>query len=246
MTEFDFSEDHIKKTLRITLIVEIPLAVVFTVVFSLILSDFDVKEASIVACGALLLSGPGLVIGTRRANRSLRRMRVLSDEDKIVKQCGKSQQLISWDNIIKVKVIENPKGDVEKIRLYTKNKREMWLAGFEEMRGIASLIKKKISGNILVETKQGSKFDSGNPIFAAIVFTGWMFFLCLIASIGIEAFEMFMILFILCAGTWMLIFRPLTKFNASDKWFEITSSVSLIFCGILLFVLVVLKWKLLY
>lgn len=245
MSEFDFSEDHIKKTHRIILIVVIPLTVVFAVVFSLILSDFDVKEASIVACGALLLSGTCLVIGTRRANRSLRRMRVLSDEDKIVKQCGKSQQLISWDNIIKVKVIENPKGDVEKIRLYTKDKREMWLAGFEEMKGIASLIKKKISRNILIETKR-SKFDWGSPIFVAIVFIGWMFFLCLIASIGIEAIEMFMILFILGTGTWSLIYRPLTKFNLSDKWFEITSSVLLIFCGISLFVILVLKGKFLY
>jgi hypothetical protein len=189
------------------------------------------------------MSGIVLVIATDRTSRSLRKTKVLIEEDRLVRQCGKRQQVILWDKITKVEMRESPKGDVEGIGLHQKHKREVRLAGFNEMGEIARLINGKISDSVLVETKR-SKFDSTSPVPATIVIIGVMIVSCILAYVGIEVIKMFAIFFCLCTGAWLLIYRPLGKVNIGDKWFEITCGMLLISLGVLYFIILVVGGKL--
>ncbi|MBC8472502.1 MAG: hypothetical protein H8D56_23820, partial [Planctomycetes bacterium] len=158
-------------------------------------------------------------------------MKVLINEDRIIKQCGKRHQTVLWDNIIKIKLIENPDGGLVSIRLYRKNEKVIYLGGFNEMEKIAHLIREKISDNVLVQTKR-YRLAYDNPIVPIISGSVTMVIMCLIASGGNKAMDIFTILFALCVGSGLLIYRPLTKFSLSSKWSEIICAVLLIILSI--------------
>lgn len=242
MEQFNFSESRIQKTNRIILFL-IPFLILCTAGFALFISDYKVSKVLIPLGVTSLIMTAIFAIETPLTNRSLRKMKVLIHEDEIIKQCGKYQQTVLWDNIIKIKLIENPEGGLVCIRLYRKNEKAIHLYGFNEMEKIAHLIKEKISDNVLVQTKR-YRLDCDNPIFLLITCIATMVILCIIASKGAKAMDIFAILLCLCGGSWLLTYRPLTKFNLNSKWFEIICAVLLIIMGIYGFIIFLFTGKL--
>jgi hypothetical protein len=111
------------------------------------------------------------------------------------------------------------------------------------MEKIAYLIKEKISDNVLVQTKR-YRLDWENPIVAIITCVATMVVMGFIASKGSKAMDIFAILFALCVGSWLLIYRPLTKADLRSKWFEIISAVFFIIMGIYGFIVFLFTGKL--
>jgi len=229
MEQFDFSESRIQKTRRNILIV-FPFVILCLVGFALFITDYKVKVLIPLGVISLIMTAI-LAIEILLINRSLRKMKVLIYEDEIIKQCGKHHQIVLWDEIIKIKLNENPEGSIVWIRLYRKNERVIYLGGFNEMEKIANLIKEKISDNVLVQTKR-YRIEPDNPIASIITVIATMVIMGIIASKGVKAMSIFATLFPLCVGSGLLIFRPLTKANLSMKWVEIIVALFLIITGI--------------
>ena len=242
MYQFNFSESRIRKTKRIMLIL-LPFLILCTVGFALFIADYKVSKVLIPLGVMFLIMTAILAIEIPLINRSLRKMKVLIYEDEIIKQCGKYQQTALWDDIIKIKLIENPDGGLVYIQLYRKNKRAIHLGGFNEMEKIANLVKEKISDSVLVQTKR-HRLDWENPIVLIITCIVTMVIMGIIASKGAKAMDIFTILFALCVGSWLLTYRPLTKADLRSKWFEIIAALFMIIMGIYGFIVFLLTGKL--
>lgn len=234
MYQFNFSESHIRKTNR-NMLIGFSFLFLCALGFALFISDFDVSAALPAVGVPCLIMASILAIEKFLIDRSLHKMKVLIYEDKIIKQCGKQHQTILWDNIIKIKLNENPEGNIVWIRLYQTNERVIYLNGFDEMEKIVHLIREKISDNVLVQTKR-YRLDPGSPIVPVIIGVSIMIIMCIVASGGTKAINIFAILFTLCVGFLFLICRPLTKSNLSYKWLEIILAVFLIIMGICRFI----------
>ena len=230
MEQFNFSESHIRKTNRNILIV-FPFVILCAAGFALFIFDLKVSTVIIPLGVRFLIITAILAIEILLMNRSSRKMKVLIYEDKIIKQCGKHHQIVLWDNIIKIKLNENPEGSIVWIRLYRKNGRVIYINGFDEMEKIANLIKGKISDNVLVQTKR-YRLDWENPIVLMIICIATIVITGFIISRGAKALDIFAILSALCVGFLLLIYRPITKADLSMKWFEIIGALYLIIMGI--------------
>ena len=242
MEQINFSESRIQKTNRIMLIF-FPFLILCAAGLALFISDYKVSKVLIPLGVTSLIMTAILAIEIPLINRSLRKMKVLIYEDEIIKQCGKYQQTVLWDEILKIKLTETPEGSLVRIQLFRKNEKTIYLSGFNEMEKIAHLIKEKISDNVLVQTKR-YRLDPDNPIVLLITCIATMVIMGIIASKGAKAMDIFVILFTLCAGSWLLTYRPLTKVNLSSKWFEIIGAVLLIILGVYGFIIFLFTGKL--
>ena len=230
MDQFDFSENHIRKTNRNMLII-ISFLFLCGIGFALFISDFDVSLALPAVGIPCLIMASIYTIEILLLNRSNRKMKVFIYEDKIIKQCGKRQQTVLWDNIIKVKLNENQEGSDVWIRLYQKNERVIYLNGFDEMDKMARLIREKISDDVLVQTKR-YRLNPGSPIVTITTCIATIVVIGIIAYCGLKAMNIFATLFGLITGSVLLIFRPLTKSDINFKWFEIIGALFLIIISI--------------
>jgi len=181
----------------------------------------------------LLICGIIMAIEIPLINRRLRKLKVFIYEDKLVKQCGKKHQILLWNDIARINIDEKKNGVVASIRLYPKKpKIAMYLYGFREMEDLANLIKERTSDSVLLQEKRW-KLDWQNP-FVGVLAGGvpTMVVMFIIASMGSKAMDIFAILFSLLVGLWLLMFRPLTKFDVCNKWVELTLVAVLLILGI--------------
>ena len=230
--EFDFSEARIRET-RLIFLVLFLCMIPFGLVSTMFLPDFEI-EKSLRAMGfTYLWAGIIITIETFFINRRFRKLKVSIYEDRLVKQSGKKKQILSWDDIERIKIVERKKGHIAQIKLYPQDiKKTIYLSGFEEMEDLAGLIKEKTPGRVLLQEKRW-RLDWMNPV--VIVPIGWvptMVLLCIIASLGSKAIDIFAIFCTLSVGLGLLIFRPLTKFDAWNKWIEILVSAILLILGV--------------
>jgi len=230
--EFGFSEGVIRETNRILLVLflcMIPCGLVST----MFLPDFE-PEKSLRAGGfACLLAGIIFAIESFFINRRQRRLKIIVYEDRLVKQSGKKQQTLLWGDIERIKIVERKNGDVAQISLYPpKPKTAIYLGGFAEMKDLAGLIQKNAPDRLPLVKKRW-RLNWQNPFVSVPVsLVPTMFILCIIASMGSKAIDIFAIFCALSVGLGLLIFRPLTKFDIRNKWFELLVSAILLVLGI--------------
>ena len=231
MREFDFSEKIIREERRRLLVIFCFLAL-FIVIFALYISNFRIEEALIAVGITLLVVGIIFSVEIPLINRRLRKLKVLIYEDKLVKQCGKKQKVLLWDDIARMKVIEKKNGNVAIIRLYPKKSGvTMHLYGFREIEELAELIKERTLGKVMLQEKCW-KINWLNPfVCMPMVGVPTMIVMFIIASMGSKAVDIFAILTTLSIGLLVLIFEPLTKFDICNKWVELTLGVILLILG---------------
>jgi hypothetical protein len=227
--QFDFSENTIKKTNRDMLFVFLPVLIVCLFGFALFISGFKIKEALLCSCAALLIT---LVIGAIEIpliQLRQRKIKAFIHNDKIVKQCGKRENSISWDNIARIKINENSKGEIIRVQIRGKDKTVLSFYGLNEIERLASMLRERISDDILVNTKR-SRLDQ--PIIGLISAISTMIFMAIIASFGEKAINIFAILVAFGTSFFLLLYRPLSKSDIGLKWIEITVSLTMFLLGI--------------
>jgi Ca2+/Na+ antiporter len=224
--QFDFSEDNFKKK---SLDVFLPVLIVCMFVFALFITGFKIKEALLCSCPVLLTAFIVWILEKPLIRRSLRKIKAFIHNDKIVKQCGKHENSIPWDNIARIKIRENRKGEIVHIQIRGKDKSILCLGGLNEMGKLAGLIRDRIPDNVLVNTKR-NRFEPG--IIVAITVVCVTIFMIIIASLGDKAMDVFASLFWLVASLFLLLYRPLSKSDTGLKWIEIVCSLLLMLLGI--------------
>ncbi len=237
MREFRIPETSIGQKKRIIIVTSV-LFIFFLVAFALYASDFRIQKALVGLGITVLVLGTISVIEIAILNRIIRKPKILVDEDKLIRQCGKKQQILLWTDIARIKTIVNKNGVVNQIRIYPKkSKMVMYLCRFQEMEDLANLIRERTSDTGVVHLEKHWKLDWDNPFIgtpAAIVPT--MAIMFIIASMGSKAMEIFAIVVALILGLWLLMYRPMTKSNASSKWVELFFVILLF--GVVIYILI--------
>lgn len=236
MREFSLSEKTIRDGDR-SLLIFYCLSALYLLIFALYFSNFRI-EGALIAVGKTLLI-VGIIFGaeTLLINRRLRKLTVLIYEDKLVRQRGKKQQILMWDDITRIKMVEKKNGNVVVVRLYPKKPAvTMHLYGFRETDDLANLIKERTLGKVILQEKR-LKINWLNPIVGLLMFgvptmIVTMIVMFIIASMGSKAIDIFAILVAFSTGLLLLIFRPLTKLDACDKWVEIAFVVVILISGL--------------
>ena len=114
MKEFGFPETSIRKANRALLIFWLSM-VPFLAIFALYVTNFRIEKALIPLGFTLLISGLIIAIEIPLFNRIMRKPKVFIDEDKLIKQCGKKQQIFLWTDIARIQTVENKNGVVETV-----------------------------------------------------------------------------------------------------------------------------------
>ena len=232
MKEFGYSETFIREGNRGILFFGLFL-VPFLAIFALYLSNFRIEKALIPLGFTLLIFGIITAIEIPLINRRLRKLRILIDEDKLVKQCGKKQQIFLWKDIARIKTVENKNGVVAQIKIYPKKpKMAMYLHGFREMENLANLIRERTSDSV-VHMEKRWKLDWQNPFIGLLVGgVPTMVIMFIVVSMGSKAGDIFAVAMAFIVSLGILIFRPMTKLNSSSKWVELVFGIVLLGIGI--------------
>ena len=167
--------------------------------------------------------------------RSLRKMKVIIYDDKLIKQSGNKKQTVRWDDIVKIKRRLKPRGTVDFVRIYQKAGSVIYLFGFTGMKKIDELIRQKVEGKVLLQTKrQRLDWDSpiGSMIAAFVGATAGATAVAIIGFAGHRALDVFAICWTMGLGSWFLILKPMSKTNLNFRWFEIILGIVLISLGI--------------
>ena len=206
-----------------------PVFVVCIVGFSLFIFGFEIKEALLCSGYVLLILAVIWIVEISLLFRRQRKIKAFIYDDKIVKQCGRHENSISWHNVTQIKIRENNKGEIVNIVIRGNDKTSILLFGLNEMRKLADLIRERLSDDVLVKTKK-NRFDL--RIHGIIAAVGTMFFMAIITSFGDKAKDIFAVLVAFGTSFFLLLYRPLTKSDAGLKWIEIILSLILLLLGI--------------
>jgi len=161
MKEFGFSEGFIKKTNRILLIAMLS-GLPFAFVYGEIITGGSISAALRGVAYTYLVLGAIWAIEIPLIRRIQRKRKVIIEDERIVRRCGKRERNISWRDIAKIKIVETAPGGIHTIKLYERNKKAIRLYGFNQMETIADLVKEKVSDNVSIRTKR-QRLDWDNP-----------------------------------------------------------------------------------
>ncbi len=230
MQEFDFSENGLKKRQRFVWIVVL---VSMPCVFLMILLTSDIKTSILVTAFAVVavLTLSLATVQMRFINKSMRAMKVIVDGAGIVKRHAGGEENLAWDDIVGVDVRENSRGGCVHIKMRSKDKNSIHLSGFERMHEIAELIRQNVSEHVTVETKR-SKTDPGSLAYCIL---GGVVILTAIAfglARGANLHDTFKFAFSGGIALYFLAYRPMTKFNAEWKRYEILCGFAMMLIAI--------------
>jgi len=226
MQQFNYSEDNLKKRQRFLLIMVL---VSGPCIFLLIKLTYDIKTSILVTACAIttVMAVTLLAVQIRLMKKIMRAMRVLVEDTKIVKIHSGGEQNLAWEDIDSVNIREDSQGDCVYIKIRSKEKNSLHLWDFERMHEIAELIRQNVSDNVTVETRR-RKTDYKSLIYCilggAMALVAIAFGRARGAHLG-DIYE-----FVLFAGIalYLLIYRPMTKYNTGWKRYEILLCIFMI------------------
>jgi hypothetical protein len=163
--------------------------------------------------------------------RSLRKMKVIVYDDKLIKQSGNKKQTVLWDDVVKIKRRLKPRGTVDFVRIYQKSGSVIYLYGFTGMDEIDELIRKKVEGKVILQTKR-QRLNWDSPIYSLMAAGAAATVVIIIGFAGHTALNVFVISLGIGVGSWLLILKPISKTNLSLRWFEIILGIGMISLGI--------------
>lgn len=153
MHEFGVSANHIRKV-NVSAVIILLLVMLPCFVGLLIFLGFNIILVLIISAIAFLLSMLSVYLQNLRINKKLRNMKVCIADDKIVTKSQKKQREILWDNIVKIQILEDNKGNIKTIKVCDTSQKAVHLSGFSEMEKILQLIRNKVSSNVPYQKKK--------------------------------------------------------------------------------------------
>lgn len=230
MQEFKFSEKTLKRNYKfcfLAILIAIPGVFLITV-----LAGKTNIHTLLVACGItaviLLLI---LAIELPLLNRSMRKMKVIIEDDRIIKQYSRGHKNFFWSDIDKVKMKKNPKGEHINIRIHGRDKRSIYIYGFERMGEIATLICEKTPNDTTIDIKQ-NKFDYQGYLFLTLLCITTLIVTFFVRSASELVEDIFEISFAVVAGLFLLIYKPIYKTNPSLKKLEKLLAIVMLLGGL--------------
>lgn len=218
MQQFDFDKDGLKK--RISFIWILTAASVPCIFLVMLLTTNIMPVVLLAASGVSTVLIVGLAaVQTRLINKSMGAMKVLVEDDRIVKRYAGGEQSLTWDDIASVDVKENPRGECAHIKIRGKDRDEIHLFGFERMREIADTIAENTSAEVALETRRG-KLDHESPIWGILGGAAALVAITVGRVRGAHIDDLFEFVFSGAVAFYLLVYRPMTKHNPGWKRYE--------------------------
>ena len=240
---FQFSEERFKTTKNRMLLLGLlvmPIAIFFIAFVNAEGDDLDSSTRIGIFVATLAIFEVILAVASTLMLRRIKELEIRVSAENIGRKGGKSVENIAYQDLTRIIVRENKSGDILGIQLYSPS-RQIPIAGFNDMNLLFDEIAQRIPGSVEVRRKRTS-IDWNHPlVFLLIVVLTMAATLGLftyIEKLGEDIYEFFIALFFIAAGTFNLIYRPISK-SAGARFlrFEIVISALEIVCGILLLVL---------
>ena len=235
MREFGFSEANIREG-KWSLVALVLLGTSLGGVFLWYFLDARIGKALVAIGMHLLICVPSFALVLVLINRRLRKWKVLIYDDKLVKQCGKTEHTPFWKDVTGIKTVRNKSGSVVQIRLWTnKPKMSMCLGGFSGMDDLATLITARTpEGTELREKRYRLNWWQDALVGLLVMAVAAAVVMFILASIGSKAVGMFAILAVLSLGLglFLLLFRPMTRDDLGFKWIELIVGIGMLIVGI--------------
>lgn len=219
MQQFDFSENGLKKRQRFLLIIVL---VSGPCIFLLIKLTYDIKMSILVTACAIttVMAVTLLAVQMRLMKKIMRAMRVLVEDDRITKHHAGGEQNLAWEDVVGVDVKENPQGDCIYIKVRSKEKNSIHLWDFEKMHEIAELIRQNIPDHVTVETRR-RKTDYKSLIYCILGGAVALMAIAFGCLRGAHFGDIYEFAFFAGFALYLLAYRPMTKYNAGWKRYEI-------------------------
>ncbi len=233
MEEFNFSEEVIRLRMRWMILV-FPIIVIGVNAFLLLKGVVKPSMLWPLAVSGIIILAVILPLTFFSTAKRLREMKVLVNEERIIKQVRDVEESVLWPEVVKARITLNPRGDVEEIRIISSDKQTLHINGFEGMDKIQDFVKQNVKANTKIEIRQ-QKIDWFNPLTGIAVAVTMVIVFGAIYSGDITR-HLFDMLFPLCAGCYVLTFRPLTKMNLKMRRLEILFGIALLLMAISEFV----------
>jgi len=171
------------------------------------------------------------------SSKVLRRLSELSvhiSSDKIERESNQQKEVFFWQDLLDVKILEYPNGEILSINLAFRSKKLITLFGFEDMEAAIKQITQYISDQSSIHRKR-TKINWDNPtimIFSIILPSA---IILAIQEVGEKAFYFSSVVSSLTFGVYSLISRPISRAQGKG-WenFETVIGVTLIICSVLL------------
>ena len=142
MYEFANADKVDKHTTR-DLIKFIPVLFVFLAFFVLIISDFNVGKVILPFIITIGICTAEILVISITHNRMARKRKLMIDDEKIIKQDGKKQEVVLWGDIAKVKYVVDYRGNLSMV-IFRKKGRKVYLYRYEGMQTVVGIFKEKI------------------------------------------------------------------------------------------------------
>ena len=226
MQQFDISENNLikrQKFLFIMVLVSGPC------IFLLIKFTYDIKTSILVTACTIttVMAVTMLFIQMRLMKKIMRAMRVLIEDTKIVKTHSGGEQSLAWEDIDSVNIKENSQGDCVYIKILSKEKNSLHLWDFERMHEIVELIRQNISDNVTIESRR-RKTDYASPIYCILGGAVALVVIGFGRARGAHFDDIFEFAIFTGVGLYLLAYRPMTKYNAGWKRYEILLCIFMI------------------
>lgn len=240
-----FSQETIKERKRILYLMMfmVPFLIVFfSYFFSVVKGDGTLKAKPFIIIMSIIVPIVTLeiVIISKIMIKKISEMKLVVSENMVSRVGGKFEETIKYDDIVKITVKRNKKGEIIYLKVKISNK-TINLSGFENMDNLFLDFKENITSECeIVEIK--NRINWNNPFTTFITMIVTVLVIIAMFLIEIKVYEIFNILFPIALGTVFIMFKPISK-NAGTRFrkFEIIISCIILVGGILSFIGKIIK-----
>lgn len=204
---FKFSESVIKERKRVTQIIQIE-APIFIIILIFVLRDViaDTKVCLLATAFSIILIETMLTLQSRKIFKQQRETEVIVNDTGIQRKSADFIETIEYKNIRKVSVREKKSGEVLLISISTEST-SINIFGFENMEAISESIKLNIPGDLIKNKQNKIELDTRLVVICSMVISS----VIILSIVRSRYHGLFNDLFLLTAGFFTLIYRPISK-----------------------------------
>ena len=205
---FKFSESVIKERKKITQVIQISTPIFIIILIFVVLRDIiaDTWISLFTSVFSIILSETMIILPSRKIDKQQRETEVIVTDTAIQRKSGSFVETIEYKDIKKVSVREKKSGEVLLISISTEST-SINIFGLENMEAILDSIKNNITNELIGIKKNKKDFDARLVVICSMVISS-VFILSIVRS---RYHGLFNDLFLLTAGSFTLIYRPISK-----------------------------------
>jgi|GEM_PF-6839330 len=244
MRTFAFSEQVLTHRRRYVRIVMATLIILMIFIF-LLITDFELRailDLSLFMAPFLAILVVIMIVVSRFTLRQLSQMSLSLTFTGLVRTAGKHQQSIAWQDITKLRVRQNPQGEIQVIEVIPVTQRPLQLFGFEPMTEVLQLLQERMSTTVPVEMKR-TKVNGENPlVFVGVMVVALAVFEGLRRTGGAFVYQNVVAILQFGFGSFLLWYGPTSRANPNLRKVEVISGILILGGSFMLLALKVVEW----